>query len=116
MPSERVRDTTPITQSRPDKPAKVTLFETARFFCDVWVLRPGQAQAPHLHAHEDKLYQVLSGRARAASGSTVVEVGAGEVVFCPAGELHGIEALGPADLRVLVLMTPHPRPPAGPVQ
>lgn len=116
MAAERVRDTTPITQSRADKPAKVTLFETARFFCDVWVLRPGQAQAPHLHAGEDKLYQVLSGRARATSGTHVLEVGPGQVVFCPAGELHGIEALGPEDLRVLVVMTPHPRPPAAAVQ
>lgn len=116
MGHERVRDTNAITQSRADKPAKVTLFETGRFFCDVWVLRPGQAQAPHLHAREDKLYQVLSGRARATSGTHVVEVGPGEVVFCPAGEAHGIEALGPGDLRLLVVMTPHPRPPGGAVQ
>ncbi|MFM8386261.1 MAG: cupin domain-containing protein [Planctomycetia bacterium] len=116
MAHERVRDTSPITQSRPDRVAKVTLFETARFFCDVWVLRPGQAQAPHLHAAEDKLYQVLSGRARATSGTHVVDVGPGEVVFCPAGEVHGIEALGPEDLRLVVVMTPHPRPPAPAVQ
>ena len=111
MDAPRLRDTNLIREGRADKPAKTNLFETPRFFADVWVLRPGQAQAPHRHAGEDKLYHVLSGRGEAVSGAHVYAVGPGEIVFCPAGEDHAVRALGPEDLRLLVVMAPHPRPP-----
>ena len=114
MDTRRVLDTNAIREGRADKPAKVNLFETARFFADVWVLRPGQAQAPHLHRGEDKCYHVLSGRGRVTSGAALAEVGPGEIVFCPAGEEHGVVNPGPDDLRLLVIMAPHPRPPAAP--
>jgi len=104
-------DTTRLTEGRADKLAKHNLFETPRFFADVYVLRPGQAQAPHRHAGEDKCYFVLEGRARVTSGEEVHEVGPGAVVWCPAGEEHGVaHAGGEGDLRLLVWMTPHPRP------
>lgn len=112
MATLRVRDTSAVRATRPDKPAKVNLFETARFFADVWVLRPGQTQAPHRHEREDKLYHVLSGRGRVLSGVEEHEVGPGQLAFCPAGEDHGVTALGPEDLRLLVIMAPHPKPPA----
>lgn len=110
MPDERVKDAEAVREGRTDKPAKVNLFETARFFADVWVLRPGQAQAPHRHEREDKLYAVLSGRGRARTGTREHEVRAGHVVFCPAGEDHAVENPGPEDLRLLVFMAPHPKP------
>ena len=113
MAAERVKDVEAVREGRPDKPLKVNLFETARFFADVWVLKAGQAQTPHRHAGEDKLYQVLSGVGRVTSGGRVHDVRAGHVVFCPAGEDHAVENPGPGDLRLLVFMAPHPRPPAG---
>jgi quercetin dioxygenase-like cupin family protein len=116
MDPTRVRDTTTITEGRADKLAKVNLFQTARFFADVWVLRPGQEQAAHRHEREDKLLHVLSGHGRATTGLATHEIGPGQVVFCPAGEEHGVRATGPDDLRLLVLMTPHPKPPASSVQ
>lgn len=109
MADQRVKDLTSVRAGRADKPAKVNLFETARFFADVWVLQPGQTQAPHRHEREDKLYQVLSGRGRVTTGTEQHEVGAGAVVFCPAGEDHAVTNPGPEDLRLFVFMAPHPR-------
>ena len=106
---ERRRDTRQVTAGRPDKMAKHNLFETPRFFADVYVLGPGQAQAPHRHAGEDKCYLVLEGRPQVTSGAAVFELEAGEIVWCPAGEDHGVHNPGPAVARLLVFMAPHPR-------
>ena len=106
----RMQDTTAITAGRDEKLAKHNLFETPRFFADVYVLRPGQAQAVHKHAAEDKCYFVLAGRARVTTGAEVHDVGPGTIVHCPAGEDHGVEnAEAEGDLRLLVFMAPHPR-------
>ena len=80
----------------------------ARFFADVYVLLPGQAQAPHEHAGEDKCYFVLEGTGTVTSGSETFEATPGQLVWCPAGEPHGVENTGKADLRLLVYMAPHP--------
>ncbi len=107
---ERMKDTTAITAGRDDKLAKHNLFETPRFFADVYVLRPGQAQSVHKHAGEDKCYFVLAGTARVTTGTDVHEVGPGAIVWCPAGEDHGVEhGGGDGDVRLLVFMAPHPR-------
>ena len=107
----RMRDTLTLTQDREEKLAKHGLFETKRFFADVYVLRPGQAQTPHRHDGEDKCYFVLSGRGTVTSGAASFAVGPGQIVFCPAGEEHGVTHDGaPENLRLLVFMAPHPRP------
>ena len=106
---ERMRDTRTIIESRAEKLAKHNLFETSNFFADVYVLRPGQAQAVHTHAKEDKCYFVLDGTARITSGAEVLDAEPGQMVFCPAGEDHGVEnAAGEGDLRLLVFMAPKP--------
>ena len=43
----------------PDKMQKCSLFQSERFFCDVYCLEPGQAQAAHAHAGSDKIYAVI---------------------------------------------------------
>jgi len=107
-----VRDVAAVTGAAADKLRKVNLFETARFFCDVYVAGPGQAQAPHVHGASDKVYVVLSGRGAVTVGEARHEVREGHAVFCPAGAPHGVENPGPWDLRLLVFMAPHPKPPA----
>src|SRR5688572_2478304 len=67
------------------KMQKINLFETERFFCDVYCLEPGQAQKPHKHEGADKLYAVLEGEVRARVGEESVAMGAGDVVLAPAG-------------------------------
>lgn len=111
MDRSRVKDTTSIREGRPDKPAKVNLFQTSRFFADVWVLRPGQGQATHRHEREDKLVHVLSGSGHARSGAGEHVLTPGSMLFCPASEDHSLENRGDEDLRVLVFMAPHPKPP-----
>ena len=50
-----------LSQRRFDaaKLQKINLFETERFFLDVYCLEPGQAQKAHAHAGSDKVYAVL---------------------------------------------------------
>ena len=107
--SDRMRDTRTIIEGRADKMAKHNLFETPRFFADVYVVRPGQAQAVHKHAGEDKCYYVLSGQGIVTTGDARIEAEPGQLVWCPAGEPHGVENAGPEDFRLLVFMAPHPR-------
>ncbi|HEX4621905.1 MAG TPA: cupin domain-containing protein [Myxococcaceae bacterium] len=93
-----------------EKLKKHNLFQTPRFFLDVYCLKPGQSQKPHAHADADKVYLVLDGSCRLTVGTEVAEHGAGAAVFAPAGSSHGVENAGPTDARLLVMMTPPPAP------
>ena len=106
---QRMKDTTSITQGSDDKLTKHNLFETSRFFADVYVLRPGQSQAAHTHESEDKCYYVIEGEGIVISGGERHVAGPGRIVMCPAGDEHGVENTSDADLRLLVFMAPHPR-------
>ena len=97
---------------RDDKLSKVNLFESARMFCDVYCLRPGQIQKPHAHADSDKLYYGLTGSCTVTVGTRSRELTAGVLAVAPAGESHALENTGPGDATVLVVMAPHPQPPA----
>ena len=90
------------------KMQKLNLFETPRFFLDVYCLEPGQAQKPHQHDQADKVYAVLEGQVLARVGAESVTVGAGETVLAPAGVDHGVENPGPDRAAVLVFMAPRP--------
>lgn len=87
---------------------KLSLFETERFFCDIYCLEAGQSQAPHAHAGADKVYAVLEGTVTASVGDDEAVLGAGDAVLAPAGRPHGIRNAGPGRAAVLVFMAPHP--------
>jgi mannose-6-phosphate isomerase-like protein (cupin superfamily) len=87
---------------------KLNLFETPRFFCDVYCLLPGQAQTPHAHADADKIYLVLEGTAVATIDDEPVTLAAGDCVLAPAGSAHGVSNPGPSPASLLVFMAPHP--------
>ena len=106
---DRLFDTNDVRATRADKLAKHNLVETHRFFADVYVLTPGQAQKPHEHAGEDKCYFVLEGRGTVTSGAETFDAAPGQLVWCPAGDAHGVKNTGSEDLRLLVFMAPHPR-------
>src|SRR5438445_158935 len=53
-----LRDAAAVVGGAADKMRKENLFQTGRFFLDVYVLAPGQSQAPHAHAGSDKVYAV----------------------------------------------------------
>ena len=90
------------------KMQKLTLFETERFFCDVYCLEAGQSQSPHAHADADKVYAVLEGTVNASVGEDDALLGVGDAVLAPAGRPHGIRNPGPGRAAVLVFMAPHP--------
>lgn len=95
---------------RADKMARIGLFETPRFFLDAYCLEPGQAQHPHVHDANDKVYLVWEGRGRVRIGPEETTLDAGEAALAPAGVEHGLFNDGPARLVVLAWMAPHPRP------
>ncbi|HET9885975.1 MAG TPA: cupin domain-containing protein [bacterium] len=94
------------------KMRKNNLFETRRFFCDLYCLEAGQSQAAHVHEHEDKVMIVLEGEGTFRAGAQEVTLEAGEALLTEAGEIHGIMNEGPERLVCLVFMAPHPKPPA----
>jgi quercetin dioxygenase-like cupin family protein len=92
----------------PAKMQKVNLFETPRFFCDVYCLEPGQAQKPHRHEGADKVYAVLEGEVVVRVGGERATLAAGDAALAPAGVDHGLDNAGPARAAVLVFMAPRP--------
>ncbi|MDH5527047.1 MAG: cupin domain-containing protein [Nitrospirota bacterium] len=90
-----------------EKMKKISLFSTERVQCDQYCLEPGQAQKPHAHAGEDKLYYIVEGSGKVAVGSEEKAIGAGEIVIAPAGVDHGITNGAGGRMRVLVFMAPN---------
>ena len=90
------------------KMQKLGLFDTPRFFCDIYCLEPGQAQTPHRHDAADKIYAVLEGEVIVRVGAETATVGAGTAALAPAGQDHGVENPGPARAAPLVFMAPRP--------
>ncbi len=91
-----------------EKMQKVALFESTRFFCDLYCLAPGQGQRVHSHAESDKVYYVLSGRATIQVGEEVGEIESGVAVLAPAGLSHGVENRSAGPVTLLVFMAPRP--------
>jgi quercetin dioxygenase-like cupin family protein len=95
-------------QFDPSKMQKLNLFETPRFFLDVYCLEPGQAQKPHRHEGADKVYAVLEGEIVARVGDEEEPLRAGEAVLAPAGLDHGVENRSGTRAALLVFMAPRP--------
>jgi mannose-6-phosphate isomerase-like protein (cupin superfamily) len=95
---------------------KVNLFESHRLFADLYCLRPGQAQRVHTHQDNDKIYLVLEGMAVIACGGEEQTVEERGCCVARAGEPHGVRNGSNRDAVLLVIMAPHPKPPAVPAQ
>ena len=91
-----------------EKMNKVNLYESARMFCDVYCLLPGQSQKPHDHAGNDKVYYALSGTCTVQIGDELRELPPGHLAVAPAGVEHGVRNDSDADATLLVMMAPHP--------
>ena len=101
----RVRDRAAF---QPDRMARVGLSTTDRTQLDLYCLEPGQAQKPHTHEGQDKIYLGLEGRGRFTLGAAEEAVEAGEAVVAPAGTSHGVANDSGARLLVLVVVSPPP--------
>jgi mannose-6-phosphate isomerase-like protein (cupin superfamily) len=95
-------------QFSPEKMKKNNLFQTPRFFCDVYGIEPGQAQKGHVHGEQDKVYIVLDGQGMFTIGEEEEVLGAGQGVLAPAGEEHGVRNHTAHKLTVLVFVAPNP--------
>jgi len=87
---------------------KLNLFETDRFFCDVYCLEPGQSQKQHAHAGSDKLYAVLEGTVVAQIAGEERELHTGDAALAEAGKEHGLVNRSQSRAAVLVFMSPKP--------
>ena len=96
-----------VTQDR-ERMAKVALATTSRAQLDLYCVAPGQAQKPHVHGDQDKIYYVLEGAGRFTLGAESERLEAGEALVAPAGVEHGLVNEGEVPLLVLVVVTPPP--------
>jgi len=76
--------------------------ETANFQMRKFTIQPGGAIPAHVNSLEHEQY-VLSGAARVGIGETLYEVGAGDVLYIPAGVPHWYETVGDAPYVFLCL-------------
>ncbi len=91
-----------------EKMKKNGIFETERFFCDLYCFEPGQEQSPHTHGGQDKIYYVVEGRGVFSVGEEEKELGPGQMALAPAGANHGVANRGDHRLVTLVFVTPKP--------
>ncbi len=92
-----------------EKMNKVGLFDSDRFFCDLYCLQPGQAQKVHAHEGSDKIYYVLEGKGKITVGSEERELQADEITMASSGEVHGVVNHTQEPLVMLVFMAPKPQ-------
>lgn len=104
----RLRDSVRFQE---DGLARIALAKTPRVQLDLYCLEPGQGQAIHAHADQDKVYLVLEGRARITVGDREEWLEPGELVVAPAGVPHGLGNPGPERLLGLVVVSPPPHTP-----
>lgn len=91
-----------------ERMARIALATTERAQLDLYCVAPGQAQRPHTHEGQDKIYYVLEGAGRFAVGGAEERLTAGEAVVAAAGAEHGLVNDGNEPLLVLVVVTPPP--------
>src|SRR3989442_5166708 len=94
-----------------DKMAKIALATTARAQLDLYCVAPGQAQTPHRHVDQDKIYYVLEGRGRFRVGADEETVEAGEAGGGPAGGEDRLRHRRPGPLGAPRVGSPPPAPP-----
>lgn len=91
-----------------EKMKKNNMFQTARFFFDVYCFEPGQEQKGHVHSDQDKVYLVLEGQGTFTVGEEDQVLGPGEGTMAPAGEKHAVLNHTKGRLKVLVFVAPNP--------
>ena len=91
-----------------EKMKKNNIFQSQRFFCDVYCFEPGQEQTGHVHGEQDKVYLVLDGHGTFEVGAEKHVHGPGQGTMAPAGEEHGVKNDSGQRLKVLVFVAPNP--------
>ena len=105
MESKNIPD---LVRFSSEKMQKIPLFDSAKYFCDLYCLKPGQDQRIHSHAESDKIYFVLRGEGVFHIAGEERELGPGEAVIARPGQEHGVKNAAAGDLVLLVFMMPRP--------
>ncbi len=105
---ENVKQISAHTGTKKEKFYKTTLFRSDAILLGLNCLEPGQTQQPHDHADQDKFYYVVEGIGRFWLGQEQIEATTGEVIWAPAGLIHGVTNEGPTRLTLLVGIAPAP--------
>ena len=105
MEAKNMRD---LVRFSNDKMQKIPLFDSPRYFCDLYCLKPGQDQRIHSHGESDKIYFVLRGNGLFHIAGEERQLGMGEAVIARPGQEHGVKNAGSEDLVLLVFMMPRP--------
>jgi mannose-6-phosphate isomerase-like protein (cupin superfamily) len=90
-----------------EKMKKNNIFQTSRFFCDIYCFEPGQEQKGHVHGEQDKVYLVLEGQGRFKVGTEECVLEPGQGTIAPASEEHGVVNHTSGRLKVLVFVAPN---------
>jgi quercetin dioxygenase-like cupin family protein len=99
---------TDLQQFSSEKMRKNNVFQTDRFFCDIYCFEPGQDQKGHVHRDQDKVYIVLEGQGTFQVGAEQRVLVAGQGTMASAGEEHGVKNHTSGRLKVLVFVAPNP--------
>jgi quercetin dioxygenase-like cupin family protein len=94
------------TGSSPAKFFKSTLAESPHLMLGLNCLEPGQSQAGHTHADQDKFYFVVEGQGEFTVGDETRTAGSGLTIWAPAGVPHGVTNRGSERLVLLVGIAP----------
>ncbi len=94
------------TGATAEKFFKSTLAESPRLLLGLNCLEPGQTQAAHTHADQDKFYFVIEGEGEFTVGDETRRAGPGVSVWAPAGATHGVTNRGDVRLVLLVGIAP----------
>ncbi len=94
--------------TREDKHFKTTLFRGDALMLGLNCLESGQTQAAHSHAEQDKFYYVIEGEGRFQVDDEFVIAGEGQLIWAPAGVIHGVTNESAHRLTVLVGIAPAP--------
>ncbi|MBL8968579.1 MAG: cupin domain-containing protein [Spirochaetaceae bacterium] len=68
------------------------------------VIPAGASIGNHVHEGETEWFLILSGRGGVNDDGRPEEVGPGDVVVTGGGAAHGIQSLGPGDLRMVAVI------------
>jgi mannose-6-phosphate isomerase-like protein (cupin superfamily) len=91
-----------------EKMQKIPVFDSEKYFFDIYCLKPGQDQRVHTHAESDKIYLVLRGRGMFHIAGEERELTFGQSVIARPNQAHGVRNACSEDLVLLVFMTPRP--------
>lgn len=91
-----------------EKHGKSNLVRGEHLFAGLNTFEPGQVQAVHAHAGQDKLYYIVEGEAIVDVGGEESHAGPTDLILAASGVPHGIRNPGPGRLVVMVVFGPPP--------